>query len=151
MVPIPGSQKQPVEGATPIGPAPRDERLEVTLRLRPRSPLPKAADLLKPSAAPMEILSRDEFERRHGAAANDIAKIRKFAKANNLAVVRESSSRRSVILSGTVEDFNKAFAVRLKTYRHANGTYRGRTGPVRIPADLGEIVEGVFGLDNRPV
>src|SRR5262249_22202074 len=65
--------------------------------------------------------------------------------------VRESSSRRSVMLSGTVEDFNKAFAVKLKTYSHASGTYRGRTGSVRIPAELAPIVEGVFGLDNRPV
>jgi len=30
------------------------------------------------------------------------------------------------------------------------GEYRGRTGAVRMPAELKGIVEGVFGLDNRP-
>ncbi len=55
------------------------------------------------------------------------------------------------MLSGTVADFNLAFQVSLQTYEYPGGTYRGRVGPVRIPADLADVVEGVFGLDNRPV
>jgi kumamolisin len=151
MVVIRGSRKQPLPNAQPIGPAPKDERVEITVRLRPRTPLPKAADLLKPSTAPRQILSHEEFEKRHGADPKDIAQVRKFARANGLSVVRESPSRRSVMLAGTVEKLNKAFDVNLKTYSHPDGTYRGRTGPVRIPASLAKIVEGVFGLDNRPV
>jgi hypothetical protein len=53
MVPIPGSMKQPLPNAQAIGPAPQDERLEVTVRLRPRNPLPKSAVMLKPSVAPI--------------------------------------------------------------------------------------------------
>lgn len=151
MVSIPGSQKKPMRDAKPIAAAPKDERVEVTVRLRPRTPLPKAADLLKPSDAPRRIMSHDEYEQRHGADPKDIAQVRKFARANGLSVVRESASRRSVMLSGTVADLNKAFGVNLKTYSHADGTYRGRTGPIRIPANLADIVEAVFGLDNRPV
>ena len=97
------------------------------------------------------ILSHDEFDRVYGADPKDFAKLRKFAKANNLSIVRESVGRRSVIVSGTVEDFNKAFDVHLKTYATPHRTYRGRVGPVYIPKDLADIVEGVFGLDNRPV
>jgi kumamolisin len=151
MVAIPGSLKRPLPGATPIGPAPKDERLEVTIRLRSRKPLPSAADMLKPSTAALPILSHDEFEQSYGAAPKDIAAIRKFAKANNLAVVRESESRRSVILSGIVGDFNRAFKVTLKTYAYPKGTYRGRTGSINVPASLAQIVEGVFGMDNRPM
>jgi len=151
MVAIPGSQKKPLPNAKAIAPAPKDERLEVTVRLRPRTPLPSAADMLKPSAAPRQILSHEEFEQRYGATPKDIAQLRKFARANGLSIVRESQSRRSVMLAGTVESFNKAFGVKLQTYSHPDGTYRGRVGPVRIPASLAQIVEGVFGLDNRPV
>ena len=39
----------------------------------------------------------------------------------------------------------------LKTYAYPRGTYRGRTGSVQIPAELAPVIEGVFGLDNRPV
>jgi len=145
---IPGSQKVPMEGAKAISPAPPDERFEVTVRLRTKTPLPNALELL--SGAPVPILTHDEYEKKYGSREADFAIVRKFAKANNLVVVRESPARRSVMLSGTVADFNKAFEVNLKTYSHAAGTYRGRVGPVRVPANLAGVVEGVFGLDNRP-
>ena len=34
-------------------------------------------------------------------------------------------------------------------YRSGKEGYRGREGPVHLPAAMAEIVEGVFGLDNR--
>jgi len=43
-----------------------------------------------------------------------------------------------------------AFDVRLQQYEHDGGTYRGRNGPISVPAELAGIVEGVFGLDDRP-
>jgi kumamolisin len=150
-IPIPGSNKEPVPNSRVIAAAPKDDRLEVTVRLRPRTPLPDAKDMLRASASPMPVMSHEEFEARHGTTEKDFAAIRKFAKAHNLTVVRESSARRTAILGGTVEDFNAAFQVQLKTYAYPRGTYRGRTGEVHIPAELGDIVEGVFGLDNRPV
>ena len=150
-VAIPGSNKKALPNATVVGAAPKDERVEVTVRLRPRNPLPKAKEMLRASASPMPVLSHAEFDRRYGSTEKDFAAIRKFAKAHNLAVVRESSARRTAILAGTVENLNSAFGVSLKTYAIPGGTYRGRTGPVRIPVELGDVVEGVFGLDNRPV
>jgi len=45
---------------------------------------------------------------------------------------------------------NAAFGVELKQYEHATGRYRGRTGTIHLPEDLHGVVEGVFGLDNRP-
>lgn len=151
MVTVAGSKKAPFRGATAIGPAPADERLEVTIRLRARNALPKAKDLLKPSNVPLQQLTHEQFEDRYGAAPADIERIRKFAKANRLTVVRADRARRSVMLSGVVADFNTAFGQKLQTYSYARGTYRGRTGYVKIPAELADTVEGVFGLDNRPV
>jgi kumamolisin len=150
MVAIPGSQKQPLRDAHVVAPAPSDERLEVTVRVRPKNALPKAQDLLKFSGSPLEQLTHEQYEERHGADAKDLALVRKFAKERNLNVVRESAARRSVILAGTVVDFNQAFGVNLQTYAYSHGTYRGRTGPVKVPAELATVVEGVFGLDNRP-
>ncbi|MGA7413219.1 MAG: S53 family peptidase [Bryobacteraceae bacterium] len=146
-VSIPGSNKAPYQSAKAVAPSPADERFEVTVRLRPKTALP---DLLS-ATVPVQTVTHEEFDRLYGASAKDIAQIRKFAKEHNLTVVRESSSRRSVMLAGTVTDFNKAFGVNLKTYAYDKGTYRGRTGTIQIPAELEDIVEGVFGLDNRPV
>jgi kumamolisin len=151
MVSIPGSEKQPLKDAKEVAPAPSDERLEVTVRVRPKNPLPDAHDMLKFSGAAPEQLTHEQYEELYGADAKDIALVSKFAQEHNLSVVRESAARRSVILAGTVVDFNKAFGVNLKTYAYPRGTYRGRTGSVQIPAELAGVIEGVFGLDNRPV
>ena len=39
-----------------------------------------------------------------------------------------------MILSGSVADMNDAFGVNLKTYEYPGGTYRGRTGAVKVHA-----------------
>jgi kumamolisin len=150
MVDLPGSKKDRYRDAHPIAPAPSDERLEVTLRIRPRNPLP-AQDMLKLSNAPVKQLSQDEYEETYGATAKDLALIGKFATEYNLNVVYQSAPRRTVILAGTVKDMNTAFGVNLQTYSYDGGTYRGREGAIQIPAELNSVVEGVFGLDNRPV
>jgi kumamolisin len=39
----------------------------------------------------------------------------------------------------------------LAAFEHpGGGTYRGRRGPIYIPTELANIVQGVFGLDDRP-
>jgi kumamolisin len=95
-------------------------------------------------------LSREEFTARHGADPADLAAVRAFAAANGLAVVLEHAGRRTVILSGTVAQFNAAFHVQLQQMRHASCSYRGRTGGVELPSALNGIVEAVLGLDSRP-
>jgi kumamolisin len=68
-----------------------------------------------------------------------------------LRVVETSRERRTVKLSGRVADASQAFGVELDRYDHPeHGSIRGRTGPLYVPADLTGVVEGVFGLDDRP-
>src|SRR6202007_820011 len=86
----------------------------------------------------------------HGALADDLARIRSFATANGLRVKEESIPRRSIVLSGPVSAFSRAFDADPSRFEHPKGTYRGRTGPLKIPTALADAVEGVFGLDNRP-
>jgi kumamolisin len=150
MVDLPGSTKVPYRDARAVAPAASDERLEVTLRIRPKTALPEQ-NMLKLSSAPVQQLTHDEYEETYGATAKDLASIGKFAKEYNLNVVQQSAARRTVILAGTVKDMNNAFGVKLQTYSYDGGTYRGREGPIRIPAELNSVVQGVFGLDNRPV
>ena len=95
-------------------------------------------------------LTREELERVHGADPSSIKLVETFAHENGLKTELSDAGRRTVILSGTVTQMNKAFGVELKTYRHETGEYRGRTGAVNLPEELHNVVEGVFGLDNRP-
>jgi kumamolisin len=150
---VPGTARSAMPGARAAAKVLPHERIEVSVRIRPK---PGARDLATGGAlgdqpaAERNYLSRDEFAARHGAAAADIAKVAAFAKAHGLAVVESSAPRRTVVLSGTAAAMSEAFGVTLKQFEHDGGTYRGRTGAISVPAELAGIVEGVFGLDNRP-
>jgi kumamolisin len=55
-----------------------------------------------------------------------------------------------VLVRGRIEELSACFAVELSEYDHENGRFRGRTGSIMLPVGLESIVEGVFGLDDRP-
>jgi kumamolisin len=151
-LPLAGSERAPMDGAREIGPANPDETVDVTIRLRSRTgkkPIVSADAYTKPIEK-RTILSRKEFEQRHGADPESIARVEAFARQHKLTVKEKSPARRTVILSGTVTAVNEAFGVELKEYDHPTGKYRGRTGSIHLPAELQDVVEGVFGLDNRP-
>ncbi len=153
-VPLSGSHRDPVPGSHPIGPIHPEERIEVTVRIRPRAPISddvKSRTMQAQSPRHRAYMTHAQLATNHGASPEDIAKVVAFATAHNLAVVHTSEARRSVWLSGTAADFSAAFDVPLQEYGlPEGGTYRGRTGPIQIPADLDGIVVGIFGLDNRP-
>ena len=151
--PLVGSERHPLPGATSVGKADPGERLEVTMLVRRR-----AADKLKARIGQMAAggkgmghMKREEFAAEHGADPADMAAVKTFAAAHGLAVVQEDSGRRTMVLSGTVAQFNAAFGVDLQQFEYHGGSYRGRTGPVHLPDELAGKVEAVLGLDNRPI
>jgi kumamolisin len=150
-VTLKGSDRNARPGAKIIGPADPAERLEVTVlvRRRARQALQARVDKLEAGNRSAGILSREEFAKAHGADMADLTAVHKFAAANGLAVVQEHAARRTVILSGTVQQFCNAFSVQLHQFEDAHGSYRGRTGAIQLPAELGGVIEAVLGLDNR--
>ncbi|MGH8849569.1 MAG: protease pro-enzyme activation domain-containing protein [Casimicrobiaceae bacterium] len=144
-VSLAGSAKAAFAEAKYVGPARKSDRVDVTVRLRRKTPLRAPA-----SGAAFRRVGYETFRAEHGAAAGDVAKVEGFAHAHGLDVTRVSLAQRAVDLSGSVAAMEAAFGTRLNCYRHAQREYRVRTGPIMIPADLAAIVEGVFGLDNRP-
>jgi kumamolisin len=139
------SKKAPFTAGKRVGPARKGEEVTVTLRLRRRSPLASPC-----VTADFRTLDYDEFRARYGADPGDVAKVEAFAHAHALDVPRVSLAQRAVDLSGTVAAMEQAFGVKLERYTERGHSYRIRIGDISIPADLAGIVEGVFGLDNRP-
>lgn len=151
-VPLKGSSRTALPGGRRIGPADPNERIQVTVFLRrgDAKPFP-AIDALGARSGPnRKYLSREEFVAAYGARPQDLAAIRRFAEQYGLKVSSESAERRTVLLTGTLQAFGDAFEVQLARWEHPTGTYRCRTGALTIPAELDEVVQGVFGLDNRP-
>jgi kumamolisin len=150
-VPVEGSDRDPVEGARRVGPAPSSERLEVTVVVRRRASGSRAiARLTSEPPGERRYLTRPEYERTEGADPADLELVAGFAADYGLDVLWKDAARRSVGLAGSVARMNAAFRTKLARYESPLGTYRGRTGPVQVPAELGEVVEAVLGLDDRP-
>jgi kumamolisin len=151
---LPGSERTPLARARLIGAADPNESVLVTVRVRPRTATAGLAATLKAAAgartADRRYLSREEFAAAHGADPADLSKVEDFAHAHGLTVAEVNAAERSVKLLGTVSAFGAAFGVDLARYDYSGGSYRGRTGPVHVPEDLAPLIEGVFGLDDRP-
>ncbi|WP_295996546.1 S53 family peptidase [Rugamonas sp.] len=148
---IPGSERHVSVQARLVGPASDHERYTVTLRLRARAPLPAAALLGAAGAGGGAPLTREQYAAGYGADPADIARVAAFAASYGLVVVETSVARCSMYVSGTSGQFAAAFGTRIEQSEHAQGLFRSRSGALSVPADLGGIVLGVFGLDNLPV
>jgi kumamolisin len=138
-VPIPGSERTaPAQAA--IGPCDPTEVATVTVYIRGSSDEAAAGQV-----------SRDEYAAAYGAAPDDVAAVRQFAEAHGLSAGTVDLARRSVEVTGRLDSLTTAFGTTLLLYRDPNGAeYRGREGPLSVPAELSGVVTGVFGLDGRP-
>ncbi|MGI0131285.1 MAG: S53 family peptidase [Thermoplasmata archaeon] len=150
---LPGSARRTPPGAQRIGPANPEEVVEVTLLLRGdprRASLPSLEELAQRPLARQTRLSRETFSTTYGAREDDLAAVATVARAYGLRPTATDLGRRTVRLAGPVRALSATFGVDLARYRHPGGSFRGREGPLRIPAELHERVLGAFGLDNRP-
>ena len=151
LVALKGSERHPRRGAREAGAPDPNERLRVSVLLRPRQPLAglKSGSQLGANLQERKYLTREEFAAQYGADLQDVAKVEAFARDHNLTVVETSAPRRTVVLSGTLADLSAAFGVQLVNYEHPEGNFRGRTGPVHVPEELADAIQAVFGFDNR--
>ena len=168
---VPGSEKRAPVSARQVGTPAPGERIEVTLRLRPRTALPMPGE-----ATP--VLTPEVFSERYGATPEDLRAVAEFAVQHRLDVTESSQERRTVILSGQLSDLETAFGAQLHLYRsqtrpapggpetgapgagssdsgappsaRTGSEFRGRHGTLSVPASVAGIIEGVFGLDDRP-
>lgn len=151
--PVTGSEQTHPTGAKCIGACDPEQRIEVIVMLRRKDEagFQKLMEQINAGDAPPVPVSRDEFDQRFGASEADIEATRRFARAHGLEVSRANAAQRSVVLSGTIAQFERAFDVKLERYQHAGiGEYRGRQGAVHLPDDIHPLVKAVLGLDSRP-
>jgi kumamolisin len=148
---VPGSDRPPIPGASNPRPLAPGETITVTVRLRPASP-DKASRIYKrgPRRRGAKPLTRAALSAMVGASTADAQAVEAFAHTAGLTVVEVDLPRRTVVLRGPAPLAQKAFGVTLQCVTTAQGDFRQRTGTVTVPANLADVVTGVFGLDNRP-
>ncbi len=147
---LPGSDRQPMPPGDMQGtaaPSKRGSRGPVTVSVLVRRKQPiNAGDL-----GPIRI-SRAQFRAQFSADPVAVKAVKTFAKQFGLTVEATPAQldARTLKLSGTRDQLEKAFGVTLAEQSHGNATYRVREGAIYIPQSLEGLVEAVLGLDNRP-
>jgi kumamolisin len=153
-VPLPGSKRTLLPHSRPAGPVDRSQTESITIRVRSVGDMQELEKRVYEEAQrPLNDrthISHAEYEKIHGASAEDLDRVEQFAQEHNLMVVHRNAAERSIVLKGALGDLLNAFPAQLNMFHHANGTYRGRVGEIHLPQELAEIVTGVFGYDTRP-
>ena len=127
-------------------PAQPPKKFTVTVLLRRKNEIDKAA-LTERS----ERVTRKQFAAKYGAASSSVKLVEAFAAEYGLkAVPHQDLGRRTVSLTGTEGQMQKAFGVTLKHEQVGPHTYRVREGSITLPQELEDHVVAVLGLDNRP-
>jgi kumamolisin len=152
--PLEGSHRDPLAGAELVGPTPPDSEVSVSVLVRRGGSHDASAQVAALAAvrpSEREHVAPEDFAARYGASTADLDKVAAYAEGHGLEVAESDAARRTVVLRGSAKAMSEAFDVTLEEYSHPElGTYRGRTGTVGLPAELGGVVEGVLGLDDRP-
>ncbi len=136
----------PPQNATRIGDVPADERIEVSIYLKPRDDTGAAGASADP-AQRRAALHAHRAEKHRG----DIARIKEFASEHGLTVVSIEPGKRLVRLAGPAARMEAAFRTKLSHYHDGKRHFRARTGTLSLPDDMTQIVQSVLGMDTRPV
>jgi kumamolisin len=147
---LPGSEKASALNAVPRRATPAKALVTVSVIVKRKEPL-KINRRGGRASGPVRV-SRADFKKRHSADPDAIKKVKAFAREFNLKVVNDPTQavRRTVQLTGTASDMQKAFGVVLEQKLINNVEYRVREGGIYLPKSLTGVVEAVLGLDNRP-
>jgi kumamolisin len=141
-----GSEKAPAAPSLAERPAPLANKLTVSVIVRRKKPL-KAAH-----SSGKQRLTRAQFRANHAADPAAVKAVRAFAKEFSLTVQpgTPAPGRRTIKLTGTVVNMQRAFGVALMNKALDGVTYRVREGSITLPSELTDYVVAVLGLDNRP-
>ena len=149
-----GSELHPGQDARLTGASDPNETLQVIVTVRPRPGAPALPDLAYWTTTPpgsRTFLSTEEFGATYGAAPAELDQVVAFARSHGLTVTEKNVARRRVVVSGTVAQMSRAFAVELGRYESPTETHRGYDGYLHLPNEVADLVVSVCGLDNRRV
>jgi kumamolisin len=126
--------------------------LELTVGVRRRQDLPDLSALDNRKPEDRRYMTREQLADHYGSDSAAVERIEKFAADHHLVVTKNEPASARMGLAGTVEDVSAAFGVELFDYNHPElGDFHARTGAVSLPADLGDAITGVFGLNNHRI
>jgi kumamolisin len=124
--------------------------IELTVGVRRKKDVPDLSALDNKLPAERTYMTREQLRDEYGSDPAAVDSIEKFAAAHNLVVTKNEPASARIGLGGTVANLSAAFGVTLFDYTNPKlGEFHARTGPISVPAELGDAITGVFGFNNH--
>jgi kumamolisin len=145
-----GSEKAAVPNAVHVKATPAKAKVTVSVIVKRKEPL-KINGRRGRANGPVRV-SREAFRQHHSADPAALELVDAFAKEFKLKVEPDptAATRRTVQLTGTADNIQKAFGVELSQKTIDGVEFRVRQGAIHLPESLIGSVLAVLGLDNRP-
>jgi kumamolisin len=148
-VELKGSHKRAPQ-ADKTGGLNKRQAVSVSILLRPKAQFPNLIDAS--GYKKFNVLRPSQYKTKHGAQKADVDLVTEFAYQAGLAIKAMKDDPRIIELHGSITHLENAFQCELENYSSIDGKiFRGRSGSIGIPKELENIVQGVFGLDDRAV
>jgi subtilase family serine protease len=136
----------------PTGQLPATKRLHLAigLPLRNKEALDNLLQQIYDPASPNyhQYLTPEQFTEQFGPTEQDYQAVINFAQRNHLTVMGTSDSRMLLDVSGSVPDIERAFQVKMRTYRHPAESREFYAPDVEPSVEAGLSVADVSGLNN---
>ncbi len=124
---------------------PQDQSIELSVYLRRRASVSSVSDELQLQ----KRLSRQEYQEAFGASAEEIDRVEQYFRNAGFEVLESDVARRRIVIQGSTEALERAFAVRLGRYQDwSKEIYIAPAAEIQIPEELRDIVIDVLGMDT---
>lgn len=140
----------------------------VVLRRRPDTTEPPPVErFCRLKGKRPEFLSRSAYAARFGATKDDVERVFRFARQHGLAVIDDlgqvvestaapgfvlsCAARRMLRIRGAQKDMDQAFGIESRQVNVNGVLHRAHDDPASVPADLGDVIVWIFGLETHNV
>ena len=155
LVALPGSYRRPLPGAQVISNVdPQQIVSRVSIYFQPgptSSPFPDVLALSSTAPGLRRYLTDTEAAAIVQPDPTAVADFQSYLAGHGITPVSLSAptAAHALHVTGNIAAFEKAFGITTEHYSSPMGNYRGRTGPLHVPAEFVPHVHSIFGLDNR--
>jgi len=124
--------------------------IEVTVAVKRKADLPDLSRLDNVPPGQRTYLTREALVDDYGSDPGSVDRIKAFAAAHGLTVVREEPAAARLVLGGPVSALSAAFGVTVFDYADPTlGDFHARNGRVSLPPEVAGDITGVFGFSNQ--
>jgi hypothetical protein len=138
------------------GALPVSQPMRLTIRLAATPERQAALDeLLAAQTSPSSPsyhhwLTPQEFATKYGATDDQIAATAAWLQSQGLTVDGVSATKTRILISGTTDQVQRAFAVSLRSYQVSGTQHYASTVRPSVPQEVSSVISEVSGLDDMP-